>query len=156
MPVLQLPAHLRHTPTCRPLLPAAQTQAKVTHTQQVLRSLKSAGAGGASGADDGGGSSGGLNNVLAVAAKVAKDLEGLAREKFEDWQDSTRQELGKLKSLGNTRLLSFDAQRGHVKTEFNEQLVTLLREVRAHVPTAQFRRRLTELHAHGDVALLSI
>ncbi len=39
-------------------------------------------------------------------------------------------ELQDMANWKNSKLMTFDAQNSHVKTHFNDQLVTLLREVR--------------------------
>lgn len=96
------------------------------YTQQVLAALL-----GNASASEADGADGALRTCRAVAQQLLKQLEQMRKEKFESWQQSMRAKLDELAALQNTRLLTFDAKNLHVKTEFNEQLVTMLREVRA-------------------------
>lgn len=46
-------------------------------------------------------------------------------------QETTYDQLSNMASWKNSKLMTFDSQNLHVKTHFNDQLVVLLREVRA-------------------------
>ncbi|KAG2486208.1 hypothetical protein HYH03_015170 [Edaphochlamys debaryana] len=102
-----------------------QTSQKLIKVRDVLKQMQRGG----NAADEGSGGTA-IRNTLGVLAELIKEVEGFRKEQYAAWEDWMSDELSDMASWKNSKLMTFDSQNSHVKTHFNDQLVTLLREVR--------------------------
>ncbi|KAG1663699.1 hypothetical protein FOA52_013267 [Chlamydomonas sp. UWO 241] len=110
----------------QPLMWSMQTGLKLKKSTELLHLML--GPGGARDGEDT--STAALRACLGVAQDLTREVDIFRQQQFKDWEENTQECLEQMSTWKSSRLMTFDARSSHVKTHFNEQVVSLLREVR--------------------------
>mmetsp|Transcript_17017 Transcript_17017/g.54247 ORF Transcript_17017/g.54247 Transcript_17017/m.54247 type:complete len:3325 (+) Transcript_17017:156-10130(+) len=119
--------HGRNLPTVVDNLAwALQVQEKLRSTIDTFGSLLKAGGEDASS----GGAGQGFGMFEMNCKELMRDIDEFKKTQHDEWRSNTNERLDDIKLEKSGKLMDIDVANGHVKLHYNDELVTLLREVR--------------------------